>query len=272
VARVFDVVDRDAERFGGLFAGALAYRLFLWLVPFALLSVGLLGAITRADDGAPDSVVSDLGLQGALADSVRNGAQQRGWWVAILIGLFGVLWAGVSAAKALRISHAAAWGLPRGRAPSPVRATLSFAAGVLVMLAATVIAARLREVQGAIGLVASILAMVVFMAVWMAVSSHLPHRPGPWRQLVPGAVLFGVGLEGVHLFTAYYLVGRAERAQSTYGAIGTALVVLLWLYVVSRLVVASAVVNAELARQAREREGRTRRDGAGEEPGWSPDD
>lgn len=277
VARVFDVVDRDAERFGGLFAGALAYRLFLWLVPFALLSVGLLGAVTEADEGTPDSLVSDLGLQGALADSVRNGAQQRGWWVAVIIGLFGVLWAGASAAKALRISHAAAWGMPRGRPGSPVRGTLWFAAGALSMMGAAVIAARLREVQGVLGLVASILAMLVFVAVWMGVSAHLPHRPGPRSQLLPGAILFGVGLEGVHLFTAYYLVGRAERAQSTYGAIGTALVILLWLYVVSRLVVGSAVLNAELARQAREREARPRgargrRAASEEEPGWSPDD
>ena len=39
VGRAFDIVDRDAERFGGLFAGALAYRLFLWLVPFVLMAV-----------------------------------------------------------------------------------------------------------------------------------------------------------------------------------------------------------------------------------------
>ena len=109
VARAFDVVDRDAERFGGLFAGALAYRLFLWLVPFALLSVGLLGAVTQADEGTPDTVVSDLGLQGALADSVRNGAQQRGWWVAVIIGLFGVLWAGVGASKAAAHSVSSSW-------------------------------------------------------------------------------------------------------------------------------------------------------------------
>jgi uncharacterized BrkB/YihY/UPF0761 family membrane protein len=266
VARAFDVVDRDAERFGGLFAGALAYRLFLWLVPFALLLVGLLGAVTEADDGASASVAEDFGLHGALADSLREGASQRGWWVAIIIGLFGMLWAGVSASKALRLSHAAAWGLPRGRPGSPVRGTLGFAAGVLALLGATLVAARLREVQGALGLVASLLVLVIFVAVWMAVSSHLPHRPGPRGQLLPGAILFGVGLECVHLFTAYYLVDRAARAQSTYGAIGTALVVLLWLYVVSRLIVASAVLNAELARHTR-----ARRDAAGEEPEWNPD-
>jgi membrane protein len=129
-----------------------------------------------------------------------------------------------------------------------------------------VVAAWLREVQGTLGLVATVLAVLVFVALWIAVSSHLPHRPGPRRQLLPGALLFGVGLEGVHLFTAYYLVDRAERAQSTYGAIGTALVVLLWLYVVSRLIVGSAVLNAELSRHPR-----ARGEPAGEEPGWSQD-
>jgi uncharacterized BrkB/YihY/UPF0761 family membrane protein len=268
VRRAFDVVDRDAERFGGLLAGALAYRLFLWLVPFVLLLVGLLGAVTAADDGTPDAVVEDFGLHGALADSLRHGAEQRGWWIAIVIGLFGVLWAGVNASKALRICHAAAWGMPRGRPGSPVRGTLWFAAGALAMIGATLVAARLREVQGAIGLVASLLVLVIFVVAWMAVSTHLPHRPGPRGQLLPGALLFGVGLECVHLFTAYYLVDRAERAQSTYGAIGTALVVLLWLYVVSRLIVGAAVLNAELAHHAR---ARREVETAEEDPGWNRD-
>jgi uncharacterized BrkB/YihY/UPF0761 family membrane protein len=146
-----------------------------------------------------------------------------------------------------------------------VRATSWFAAGVLSLIAASVVAARLREADGATGLLATLLVGLIYAGVWLVVSSHLPRRPGPLRELVPGAVLFAVGMEAIHLFTAYYLVDRAERAQSTYGAIGAALVALLWLYVVSRLIVGSAVVNAELARHAQ-----ARREAAGERE-WTPD-
>ncbi len=56
-----------------------------------------------------------------------------------------------------------------------------------------------------------------------------------------------VGVQGLHLFTAYYLADRADRATSVYGAIGAALVILLWLFIMARLIIGGAVLNAELA-------------------------
>ena len=43
VDAVFEMVDRDGEVGGGIMAGALAYRLFIWLQPLALDAVGGLG-------------------------------------------------------------------------------------------------------------------------------------------------------------------------------------------------------------------------------------
>jgi len=249
VRRAFDVVELDGERLGGLLAGALAYRLFLWLLPFALLLFGLLGAITSIDDGTPAEVSGDLGLHGTLAEAVTDGAQERGWWIAIVIGLFGTLWAGVGAEKAMRISHASAWGLPREKAASPVRATLGFSGIVLLLIVVTMLAAWLREATPGTGIAATLLVGILYFLAWMFVQVRLPHRRGHWTQLVPGALLVAVGVQGLHLFTVWYLVGRAERAESTYGAIGSALVILVWLYIVARVIVGAAVLNAELARK-----------------------
>jgi uncharacterized BrkB/YihY/UPF0761 family membrane protein len=248
VRRAFDVIELDGERLGGLLAGALAYRLFLWLLPFALLVVGLIGAITSIDDGTPAAVTGDFGLHGTLAEAVADGAEDRGWWIAIVIGLFGTLWAGLGAEKAIRISHASAWGLPRRKARSAARATLGFNALVVALIAVTMVAAWLREADQGAGILATLLVGILYFLAWMFVQVRLPHRPGHWTRLVPGALLVAVGVECLHLFTVWYLVGRAERAESTYGAIGTALVILVWLYIVARLVVGAAVLNAELAR------------------------
>jgi uncharacterized BrkB/YihY/UPF0761 family membrane protein len=267
VRRAFDVVDRDAERLGGLLAGALAYRLFLWLLPFVLLLVGALGAFTSVDDETPDHVVDDFGLQGALADAIADGAEQRGWWIAVVLGLSGTLWAGIGASKAVRISHAAAWGLPRGKPLSPVRATLAFNGLAVLIIATVILAARLREAERIAGIVATLLVVLLFFVLWMFVQSRLPHRRGHWTQLVPGALLVAAGVQAVHLLTVWYLVDRAERASSTYGAIGTALVILVWLYVVARLVIGAAVLNAELARRPDDTHGRP----LDEPPRWSPD-
>ena len=124
---------------------------------------------------------------------------------------------------------------------------------VLVLLCISAFSTWLREHIGIVGSVVTIVAVgVVYFLVWMRISSVLPRRDVPARALVPGAVLVAVGLQGLHLFTVYYLSDRAERATSLYGAIGAALTLLLWLFIISRLLVAGAVLNAELSqRQAR---------------------
>jgi uncharacterized BrkB/YihY/UPF0761 family membrane protein len=248
VGLAFDVYERDRRHLGGLISGALAYRFFLWLLPFTLLGVGLLGAFTAAEDGTPGELSDDLGLQGTLADLVRDAAEQTGWWIALVIGLFGTAYAGFGAVRALRVAHAAAWGVRPERAANPAKASLWLFVVVVAVLAVSAFATFLRERSGFVGGLVTVLGMgIVYFLVWLRISEVLPRRDVGRRGLVPGAVLVALGLQGLHLFTAYYLAGSAERATSVYGAIGAALAILLWLFIVARLVVAGAVLNAELA-------------------------
>src|SRR5262249_35499479 len=75
----------------------------------------------------------------------------------------------------------------------------------------------------------------------------MPHAPDvPPGALLPGSVLFGVGMEGLHLVTVYWISNQIEHKTETYGAIGFALALLLWAYLLGRLITASAVVNETL--------------------------
>jgi len=94
---------------------------------------------------------------------------------------------------------------------------------------------------------------------WLLAANALPHAPGPIATLVPGALLVGVGADALHVFTVYYLANKADRAASIYGAIGTAVVILLWLFIAARIVVGSAVLNAELSRRREVAQQRRRR-------------
>ncbi len=249
VAFGFDYYQRDRERFGGLLSGAVAYRLFLWLIPFVLLMVGLLGAVTGLDDDTPGSLSESLGLQGALAETMSASASQRGWWIAIPIGLFGTVWAGMGVVRAMRVSHSAAWGIRPDRVRNVLLASTVVSGTAIAVLLASFFIGWLRHNTGPLGLVVALAMIAVYFVGWLALSIWLPHRPVPVKALVPGAVLFAVGVELLHLFTTYDLVDHAARAASVYGTIGTALAILLWLYLLARLMVGSAVLNAELARR-----------------------
>jgi uncharacterized BrkB/YihY/UPF0761 family membrane protein len=254
VGQAFEVAQRDRDHLGGLLAGAVAYRFFLWLLPFSLLIVGLLGAITDLDDGAVEGVGDDIGLQGALTQAIAEGARQSGWWIAMVIGLFGTAYAGLGAVRALRVSHAAAWGIRPVRPASLVNGSLIFTGTALGLIVIGGLIGWLRERSGIGGLVASVAIMAIYFTIWLRISVHLPRRPTPVRALVPGAILVAVGAEGLHLFTAYYLAGQVDRVSSVYGTIGMALTILLWLFIVARLLVGSAVLNAALwERRAAER-------------------
>lgn len=247
VAFGFDFYERDRQRFGGLLAGAVAFRLFLWLVPFVLLLVGVLGAVTDFEDDTPGSISDSLGLQGALAETVSDSARQGGWWIAIVLGLFGTVWAGMGVVRAMRVSHSAAWGVPPDRARNALLASALVSGTAIGLFVLTFIVGWVRHNTAFIGLLAALAMLAVYFVGWLALSIWLPHRDVPVKALVPGALLVAVGVEALHLFTTYYLTDRAARAASVYGAIGIALVILFWLYLLARLMVGSAVLNAELA-------------------------
>ena len=119
---------------------------------------------------------------------------------------------------------------------------------------------KLRGDSFVLGLVASILWILLPVAVWLFVSWHMPHAPdAPWTAFIPGAVVFGVGLEALHLVTVYWIARDLEHKTSTYGAIGFALALLLWAYLLGRLVTTSAVINETLWSRYQERRHAARR-------------
>jgi len=55
-----------------------------------------------------------------------------------------------------------------------------------------------------------------------------------------------VGADVLQLLTTYWIGNLVARKTSTYGAVGIALAVLLWVYILGRIMVGSAGLNAAL--------------------------
>lgn len=107
-------------------------------------------------------------------------------------------------------------------------------------------ASYVRSRSSGPGLLATFALLLPFGGFWLLISMRLPHRDATWIALLPGAVLFAVGVEILNAVSAYFIVPEAETKQGTYGSLGLAAALLLGLFFLSRLVVATAVLNATL--------------------------
>jgi hypothetical protein len=242
----FDVVERDASIGGGLLAGALAYRLFVLLLPSSLLFVSGLGLYADAVNKSPTQAVKDAGLHGLIASEVASTASGRARWIVFIVMVPIVLYATVTLYRAVAKVHAIVWhGSGRGVRIAPGGVSL-FAAALLLQLLAVEIVGWIRRGDQFGGIAALLVFLVLGGGAWLAVSTQLPHRDVPWTALVPGALMFGGGLLFINVFNVYVTTRLVEGRADTYGALGIAAALLFSLVLVGRLVVGSAELNASL--------------------------
>jgi membrane protein len=241
------MAERDSEVGGGIIAGALAYRLFIWLLPLALVAVAGLGFAADTASESPEDAAEKLGLEGLISNSIANAADSPNRWYALLIGIPVLVWATRSVLRVLIGAHRLVWTDVRARAPKPGLLPTLRLLGLLVCFSlVSTAASAVREWSPGPGALATLLALVPYAGLWMLVSMRLPHRDAPWTALVPGAAAFALGMELLHAVIVYVITPWALAKQGTYGALGVAAALLVGLFLISRLVVAAAVVNATL--------------------------
>ncbi|HSF99068.1 MAG TPA: YhjD/YihY/BrkB family envelope integrity protein [Ornithinibacter sp.] len=244
----FRLADRDKRVAAGVLAGGVAYRLFFWLIS---LSVLLTGAFGVARGAWPERMLATVGLGSPVSDVIidlTRGAQENRWW-ALLVGGWLVLWTGYLGGKALVLVHAAVWGVPPPPPPRPWVMSLSFTATGVALVAAMSVTAWLHATSQALAVLAALASTALPGAIWLAVSRLLPHRGQTWRGLAPGAILVAVGIQVFTILTIWFLVPKLASATDRYGLAGITATLLFWLYVLGRLFIAAATLNASLHEQ-----------------------
>jgi uncharacterized BrkB/YihY/UPF0761 family membrane protein len=248
----FDVRSWDQEVGGGLLAGALAFRLFLWLVPFAFVAVETFGWLVRDDVLSQEDLAERFGIAGVVARYVGEASQRStsSRLFVVILGLYALYLASIGAVRALRVANVLAWRMPITRFHGTLRAALWFICVTTLLILSSSMINALRESQPGPS-IALLLALAVGVGgVWLLASWRLPHPVGvPLAALVPGSVLFAVGTGAMHFVTVLWYAHKVAHSTELYGALGTAVGLLAWLYLLGRLTIASAVVNATLWRR-----------------------
>ena len=127
---LFGAFERDVAAGGGVLAGAVAFRVFLFMIPYVFLLVVIFGLGASAADEDPGTLAREAGIGGLAAKAFAGvGDLSTGQRiVSFFVAGFALLLATRALLKVLRIVHALVWHTDAGKVPSTARA-----AGMLVL-------------------------------------------------------------------------------------------------------------------------------------------
>lgn len=251
IAAGYDVQGFDADVGGGILAGAVAFRMFLFLVPFVYILFTALGLVADTTNQDPAELAKTVGITGVLASAVVTTQDQSAWTQLILvIGATGALiLTARSLIKTLFVVNWLIWQTPRVK-PTGQRSILIL---IAIALVTSILGAVLNDLRSAAGVLGAVLMVCLVtaaaFALWWWVSWLLPHASISARALIPGAILWAIGIDGLQLLSTFWIGPLVARKSNTYGAVGIALAVLLWVYVLGRIIVGSAGLNVTLWRR-----------------------
>jgi uncharacterized BrkB/YihY/UPF0761 family membrane protein len=231
VGFAFDAFSYDTDTGAPVLAAALGFRVFLFQVPFVCFFLIVAGYLADLIDRDPRALFHGGGIAQLTAESVTATSNHSDTTRAIAFLLVGyALFLGArSFVKVLHIVHA-----------------LVFIAFVAVAVGLAGLVDRLRY-DFLVNAILSILVttLVPFFA-WWYVSWWLPHRDCPLIALMPGAALFAIGAVALQIASVVWLPHHLASKSDEYGTLGVSIALLLWAYLLGRVITLAAVFNAAL--------------------------
>ncbi len=258
-------------------AGAITYFGFLSFFPIMALAFFVIGWVAKVYPNAQRDLVEAInsvlpGLVGNEPGQVSIETIQDAAGAIALVGVVGVLYAGLGWITALRDALETVFELPRPEQPNfvmgKVRDLLSLGLIGLVLIVSVAVAgfvtgfsdlvlgwvgldAELGWLVTVIGRVIGFLANVVLFFVLFRLLAH-PHAPK--RSLWSGAVLGAVAFEVLKALS--FLLLASTENQPAFQAFGIALILVVWINYFSRVVLYAAAWahTSAAAREIRDRE------------------
>jgi len=243
-------------------AAALAYYALFSLAPLLIVVIAICGVVFGPDAARGEvfarlrGVMGDEGAQ-AVQALVENARRPAAGLLATLSGLLAALLGATGVFAQLRQALNTIWGLPT---PGTLRGLMRhrLAAFVLVLLTGALLLASVAlsttlagivQVQGEARAAPAALAEVVHFslsfatvaALLAAIYRYLPEARLPWSAVWPGAAAASLLLTIGKSLIGLYL-GRSGVA-SAFGAAGSLVAVLVWVYYSAQIV----LFGAELA-------------------------
>jgi membrane protein len=253
-----DIVLRTFRRFseddGGVMAASLTYYMFFSIFPMLLFAAAVLGFVTRVDDtlSVQDVLrrtVDAFPLLGSVLTpealrSIRDSSGQlalAGAVLAVYAGSGGVVALEHALNRINRIEQERNF---LGKRLASLKWLAMLGIGVIL----TIVLGGALSFAGPLAAAGAIVAGAgLNIAIFMTAFRFLPNKRRGWSEVVPGAIVAGIGFEILkQLGTLYLSSGQAGR-DATFGAFATAATFLVASYLLAQVTLLAAEVNAVLA-------------------------
>lgn len=247
---------------------ALAYYSVFSIGPLILIAIAVAGLVfgPEAVQGqvlaALKGLVGDAGTQ-AIEAMLAGASRPQGGLIATVIGTGTLILAAVGVVVQLKDAFNTVWDVERPPGAGIwrfVRSYIVSLAGVLavgfLLMVSMLLTAGLSAVggylapylpEGMLQIAGSATSFAVIVVLFAMMFKWLPDTPISWRDVWLGAVLTAALFEAGKFLIALY-IGK-QGLESTYGAAASIIVVLIWVYYSSQLVLMGAEFTNVYARR-----------------------
>jgi len=250
------VVKKYGDDQGGHHAALLAYYGFFSLFPLLMVLTTLLGFVlqdrTDLQQRILDSALTQFPVIGN--DIKENLGALPGSGTALAVGLLTAMYGGLGVAEAAQNAMNGVWNVPRKRYPNffvrRIRSLLwlvTLGGGLLLV---TVVSGVTAAGDSAASRLAGIgISLAVDTLLFLLGFRVLTVRTGAVRELLPGAVLAGLGWLVLQQLGGWYVDSQLKRASNTYGTFALVIGLLSWLYLAATVTLYAAELNVVRARR-----------------------
>jgi uncharacterized BrkB/YihY/UPF0761 family membrane protein len=251
----YAVVKKFGDDDANLLAVALAWYGFTAIYPLLLIVVTVFGYIGVSSLG--DTVVHTLHrfpVIGGDFNPAKGSSNLHGSPWAAVVGVVGLLYGAQGVTQTAEHAMARAWNISRADLPDFAARLLRSLGGLVVISIAFLLTAMIgafAAAQSSVALYISVLVglAVVNIALYFAAFWALTPRIERRRDLLPGAVLGGIGFTLLTSVGTGLVQHQLRNASNTYGAFASIIGVVTYLLLLATLTLYATELNPVLARR-----------------------
>ena len=254
---LFSGIDGFVRHRTGRNAALLAHYGFLSVFPMIVVLTTILGFVLESHEHLRttivDSALTNVPLVGETIQT--NASSLTGNAVVLIVGLATTLWAGTKAFVAAQNGMNDIWDIPDSERPNLARARGRALIAMVVVGAAQISAGIVSGIIGVGGVawwlrgvlvpVSVVINIAALMASYQVLTAKRLHR----RQLVPGAVLAGVGFSLLQVVGGSLVIRATKKATPVYGNLASVIALLSWLSLHAIISLVGVEANAALDKE-----------------------